>query len=242
MHIPDHFITAPVTAGATLAAVSGVTWAVMQARTDSIGTPPGAIRRTTVLAASLCGFVFAAQMVNVPVAHATSGHLVGAALAAILLGPASAILVMTTVLVVQAVVFGDGGITALGPNILNLAIVAVMASHLVWRLVRRAMPPGTSSSLLAAGLAAWASVVAASSALAVEFALGGVGAADRGAVAVAFVESHTWIGFGEGAVTVGALVVVAALTPRGDDDRTGGVGPPEVDLGIGRSMPVGSRR
>ena len=122
MHVPDGFLDArTLVATAGLAAV-GLGLALREVRRN---LPP----RRVPLIGLAAAFVFAAQMLNFPVAAGTSGHLIGAALAAVLLGPAAAIVAMTAVLLLQALMFADGGITALGANVLNLAVIAPLVAH-----------------------------------------------------------------------------------------------------------------
>ncbi|MRR10692.1 cobalamin biosynthesis protein CbiM, partial [bacterium] len=125
MHLPDGFLDAKTAALATGAAAVGVGLALRRARTS---LEP----RQTPLLGLASAFIFAAQMLNFPVAGGTSGHLMGGVLAAVLLGPAAAILVMTCVLVVQALVFADGGLTALGANVFNIGILSVCGGYAVY--------------------------------------------------------------------------------------------------------------
>jgi cobalt/nickel transport system permease protein len=123
MHIPDGFLTAPVWAALDLTGLVSVSLAARKTRAD---VEPSRIPMLGVMGA----FVFAAQMINFPVGLGTSGHLVGGALLAYMLGPALAAMVMTAILAIQALVFQDGGILALGPNVLNMAFAGVFAAYL----------------------------------------------------------------------------------------------------------------
>jgi cobalt/nickel transport system permease protein len=142
----------------------------------------------------------------------TSGHLIGAALATVLLGPAAAVVAMTAVLLLQCLMFADGGVTALGANLLNLAIVAPLVAHAVHRLVQRLAGDSLRSTLLAAGFAAWCATVAAAVACAIELAASGVVAWRT--VLVAMGSVHMVIGLAEGAITMLILVVVARSRPE----------------------------
>ena len=138
MHIPDGFLSFPVWTALDVAAVPAVAWAARQAQTDlefPAESSPGSFddRRIPLLGV-MGAFVFAAQMINFPVGLGTSGHLVGGALLAIALGPAAAATVMTAVLILQAFLLQDGGVMALGANILNMAIAGVLAGYLPYRL------------------------------------------------------------------------------------------------------------
>lgn len=130
MHIPDGFLSPPVWATLDAAAIPAVAWAARQAQTD-LERPDD--RRIPLLGV-MGAFVFAAQMINFPVGLGTSGHLVGGALLAVALGPATAATVMTAVLILQAFILQDGGVMALGANILNMAIGGVLAGYLPYRL------------------------------------------------------------------------------------------------------------
>ncbi|HNZ97834.1 MAG TPA: energy-coupling factor ABC transporter permease, partial [Thermoanaerobaculia bacterium] len=121
MHIPDGFLDLPTATGAAVLAAGGVAVALRETRRR---LEP----RQVPLMALTATFVFVAQMLNFPVAAGTSGHLIGAALAAALVGPAAAVLVLTTVVVVQCLVFADGGLLALGANLLNMALLAPVAA------------------------------------------------------------------------------------------------------------------
>ena len=207
MHIPDGFIDAPVAIVAGIVAVAGVAVSVRGAR-----------RELTEASAPLAGltavFIFAAQMVNFPVGAGTSGHLIGAALAAILIGPYAAVLAMTVVISIQALVFADGGLSALGLNLVNMALVATLVGWFVFRGGTRVLPSGRGWWMALAGAAGFLSVVAASGAFAIEFALGGNAPVSAGAVAAAMVGVHSVIGLGEGVIT--ALIIGAVLAVRPD--------------------------
>jgi cobalt/nickel transport system permease protein len=207
MHIPDGFIDAPVSAGAAVLAAGAVAVALRRSRAELDGFAP-------LLAGLVAVFVFAAQMINFPVASGTSGHLIGGALAAILVGPSTAILAMTVVLSVQAVVFADGGLSALGLNVLNLAVVAPLVGWAVFRAAHALLKHDRRAVPVAGFLAGLASVVAAALAFSLEFALGGTDAVAAQAVTTAMVAVHVAIGIVEGVVT--ALVVGAVIGLRPD--------------------------
>jgi cobalt/nickel transport system permease protein len=207
VHIPDGFIDPAVSAGAGVLAAGAVAVSLRAARRELDDF-------AALLAGLVAVFVFAAQMVNFPVGAGTSGHLIGGALAAILVGPATAVLAMTVVLLVQAVFFADGGLTALGLNVLNLAVVAPLVGYAVFRgVVLLARSKGWSVPV-AAFLAGLLSTVAAALAFAGEFALGGTEAVPAGTVTMAMVGVHLVIGVAEGIIT--ALVVGAVLAVRPD--------------------------
>ena len=154
-------------------------------------------------------FVFAAQMLNFPVAGGTSGHLLGGVLSAVLLGPSAAVVVMAAVVIVQCLMFADGGVLALGANLLNMAILGPVGGYAVYRLVRR-LAPGTRGMILAAAFAAWCSVVLAAVSCAGQLALSRV--APWSLVFSAMTHIHMVIGVGEGMIT--GLILTAILRMR----------------------------
>lgn len=203
MHIPDGFLDGrTAVAGAALAA-AGLAVALHRVRRT---LPP----RRVPLIGLAAAFVFAAQLLNFPVGGGTSGHLVGATLAAALLGPSAAVVVMSAVLILQCLMFADGGLTALGVNVFNLAMVAPLSGAAVYGAVRAVAPRGLRGRLMAAGFAAWCSTLAASVACAGELAVSGTVAWRVAFPAMAGV--HMVIGIGEAAIT--ALVVAAVARAR----------------------------
>lgn len=207
MHIPDGFIDAPTSVGAAVLATGGVAVSLRKAGEDALDS-------RAALAGLVAAFVFAAQMLNFPVAAGTSGHLLGGLLAAVLVGPWLGSLALTVVLVVQALLFADGGISALGLNVLNMAFIPAFLAYGLFLLARRVVPRTRTGVLAATALAAFASVVLASLAFVVEYAIGGNGAVDLGTAAAAMVGVHVLIGIGEAAITV--LTVGAVLASRPD--------------------------
>lgn len=206
MHLPDGFLDTPTAVASAAAAAGGVAIALREVR-ETI--PP---RRMPLLGLS-AAFIFAAQMLNFPVVGGTSGHLMGGVLAAVLLGPGGAILVLTCVLIVQCLMFADGGLLALGANVFNIAIVSVGVGWGVFRLVRRAVPmEARRSTVFAAAFAGWCSTVAASIACAGELALSGT--APWSLTFPAMANIHMVIGVGEGVIT--ALVLHAVMRARPD--------------------------
>lgn len=206
MHVPDGFLNAPVSLLAYVVAAIILSIAVIKARTQLDD-------KTAPLAGLTAVFIFAAQMLNFPVAAGTSGHLLGGALAAILVGPWVGMLVVTVVLTVQALLFADGGITALGINIINMAIVTAVVGWLVFRVgVRFVKTP--KGAAIVAGLAALVSVPASAMAFVAEYAIGGTAPVSLSAVAAAMGGVHVLIGIGEAIIT--GLVVAAVLASRPD--------------------------
>lgn len=203
MHIPDGFVdtsTAIVT-GAVAAGAVGASLRAAQRHLDDRQIP---------LVGVTAAFVFAVQMINFPVGLGTSGHLVGGALAAILLGPWMACLVLAVVLGVQAIGFADGGITALGANVLLMGIVAGIGGHYLFRGLARVLPRTRGGFLTATALTAWASVVVASAVCALLIWLGGPFGPE---VVPVMLGLHALIGIGEAAITTAVVGAVVAARP-----------------------------
>jgi cobalt/nickel transport system permease protein len=195
MHIPDGFLSLPVAGAMGLIAL--VLAFVALRRVE--GTLSD---RLVPLMGVNAAFVFAAQMVNFPVAGGTSGHLIGGTLAAILLGPWAGSLSIMVVFAVQALLFQDGGITALGANVLNMGFVGTFLGYWLYRAVRALLGDrGWFALAVAAGVASWASVMAASGLAALELACSGTVALPT--VLGAMIAVHALIGIGEAVLTVG---------------------------------------
>ena len=206
VHIPDGFINAPTSLAAGAAAAGGVGVGLRRAAQTLQ-------ERQAPLAGLVAAYIFAVQMLNFPVAAGTSGHLLGGALAAILVGPWAGALCVAVVLGVQALLFADGGLSALGLNVVNMALVTVWGGYAVFLLLRRALPATRTSVTVSAGVAAGISVVLASVAFVVEYAVGGTGGAPVGTVLAAMVGVHTLIGIGEGIITALTIGVVLGVRP-----------------------------
>lgn len=207
MHVPDGFLDAPTSIATAVVAVGGVAAALRGARRDLDD-------RTAPMAGLVAVFVFAAQMINFPVGAGTSGHLLGGALAAVLVGPWLATLSITVVLLVQAFLFADGGVTALGTNVLLMGIVGVWVGYGVFRLARRLLPQRLSSIGLASAVGAFVSVPVAAAAFTGLFAIGGQAPIPVMSVLTAMVSVHVLIGIGEALIT--ALVVGSVVAVRPD--------------------------
>jgi cobalt/nickel transport system permease protein len=205
MHIPDGFVDAPTSLAAGAVAVGGVAIAVHKSK-DVLD------ERQAPLAGLVAAFVFAVQMLNFPVAGGTSGHLLGGVLAAVLVGPWVGVLCLTVVLVVQAL-FADGGLSALGLNIVNIALVGTLGGYALFKAFRSVLPRRPSGVIVASGVAACLSVVLAALAFALEYALGGVGGVSFRTVMTAMVGVHALIGIGEGIITAMTVAVVLETRP-----------------------------
>jgi cobalamin biosynthesis protein CbiM len=207
MHIPDGFIDIPTSAAFGTLALAGTAIALKKAKTEVDD-------RTAPMAGLTAVFIFAVQMLNFPVAAGTSGHLLGGALAMVLVGPYAASLAITVVLGVQALLFADGGLTALGLNVFNLSVIAVLVSFLVFKLMVKLLPKTKSAIPLAAGIAAFVSVPISASAFTLQYAIGGNGTAPVETVLIAMLSTHLLIGIGEAVITM--LTVSAILASRSD--------------------------
>jgi cobalt/nickel transport system permease protein len=205
MHIPDGFISGPVLAICWVISLIVIGYAFIRVKRDMD-------ERKVPLMGVVAAAIFAGQMLNFPVAGGTSGHLLGAALALILLGPWAAVLVMTIVVSAQALIFQDGGIAALGANLFNMAVIGVFVSYTVYRTVQR-LSKGARWGIFVGGfLAAWTSIFIASLAAALELAFSATSPANIAVPAMALV--HSVIGLGEGLITVGALALIYAVRPE----------------------------
>ncbi len=200
MHIPDGFVSVGTAAVTWVASAGVVAYSARRAQRELQ-------ERQVPLMGVMAAFVFAAQMINFRVAAGTSGHLLGGALLAILLGPWSGTLVLTAVLGVQALLFQDGGYLALGSNILNMAVIGVWSGYGVWWLLRKLIP-GPRGVWPAGFAAAWVSVMLASFACSVELAVSGT--SPFGLVVPAMASVHALIGIGEGLITTGVVAYLAA--------------------------------
>ena len=205
MHIPDGFLDTRT--AVTMAAVSaaGLGVAIRLVRHTL------AARRVPLIGLA-AAFIFVTQMLNFPVAGGTSGHLIGAVLATVLLGPSAAVLAMSAVLILQCFMFADGGVTTLGANLFNMALLAPAVGYGVYLLVTRLVGRELRGRLFATAFAAWCSTVAASIACAAELAMSGTVAWKAGFPAMAAV--HMVIGLGEALITT--LVVAAVAKARPD--------------------------
>ncbi|MFE4023422.1 energy-coupling factor ABC transporter permease [Streptomyces sp. NPDC059101] len=217
MHVPDGFINAPVSAAAGAVAAAAVAVSLRGARRELAGTGTGGgtgADRTAPLAGLVAAFIFAVQMLNFPVAAGTSGHLLGGALAAILVGPYTGVLCVSVVLLMQGVLFADGGLTALGINISDMALTTTVVAYGVFRLLVKVLPRSRRSVTVASFAAALLSVPAAAVCFTALYALGGTTDVPIGKVFTAMVGVHVLIGIGEAVIT--ALTVGAVIAVRPD--------------------------
>ena len=207
MHIPDGFIDLPTSAAFAAASAAGIGICVRGARAQLED-------KTAPLAGLTAVFIFAVQMLNFPVAAGTSGHLLGGALAAVLVGPYAASLALTLVLMMQAFLFADGGLTALGLNVFNMSMVGVWVGYGAFLLARSVLPKTKSSVVLAAGFAGLVSVPAAAAGFVFQYAIGSTATFSVTTVLAAMLSTHFVIGIGEAVIT--ALTVSAVIASRSD--------------------------
>lgn len=207
MHVPDSFLDVPTSAATGAIAVAGVAVALRKARNELDD-------RTAPMAGLVAAFVFAGQMMNFPVGAGTSGHLLGGALAAVLVGPWTGALCISVVLLVQALFMADGGVSALGTNIVLMSLVGVFVGWGVFRLVLLVLPRRMPSVPIAAAIGALISVPVAAAVFTLLFAIGGNTDIATGKVLTAMVGWHVVIGIGEALIT--GLVVSAVAASRPD--------------------------
>jgi len=207
VHIPDGFINGATSAGFGIAAAGGLGAAVKQ-------TGKYLSQRQVPLAGLVAAFVFAAQMVNFPIISGMSGHLLGGVLAAVLVGPWAGFVILSVVLVVQGVFFADGGLSALGLNIVNMGFLGAVGGYMLYRVLLKVLPKGDRGLVLSAGIAAGLAVPIAAMGFVGQYAIGGTSSVTVGAVFTAMLGTHILIGIGEGIIT--ALVISAVVDSRPD--------------------------
>jgi cobalamin biosynthesis protein CbiM len=207
MHIPDGFIDVPTSAASVAASAIALAGAVK-----------GAKKQLSEQSAPLAGltavFIFAVQMLNFPVAAGTSGHLIGAALATILVGPYAASLALAVVLIVQAFLFADGGLTALGLNIFNMSVIAVWVSFVIFIILKKIFPKTKRWLVIATFISALISVPASAIGFVIQYAIGANASFSVSTVLGAMVGTHILIGIGEAIIT--SLTISAVLATRSD--------------------------
>ncbi|MGA8847288.1 MAG: energy-coupling factor ABC transporter permease [Nocardioides sp.] len=206
MHVPDGFFDAPTSIATGVIAATAVGLALRKARGELDD-------RTAPLVGLVAAFVFATQMLNFPVVSGTSGHLLGGAIAAVLVGPWTAVLCTSTVFLVQALLFADGGITALGTNVLLMGVTTVLVGWVVFRGLQMVLPKKTGLVPICAGLGALASVPVAALAFVGLYAVGGTADIPLGSLTAAMVGVHVAIGLGEAAITFLAVGSIIAVRP-----------------------------
>jgi cobalt/nickel transport system permease protein len=205
LHIPDGFISPVVALGGWALALVMIGIAIRQTH-HQLG------ERQIPLMGVLAAFIFAAQAINFPIAAGTSGHLLGGMLAAIVVGPWSAMLIMTSVIAVQGLLFQDGGLLVMGWNILNMGVFSTLVGYAVYAFLRRATSKKESTRLVAAFVGSWVAVEVGAVATALELAVSGTSPLQIGLPAMTGV--HALIGLGEGLITVGAVTLLRSTRPE----------------------------
>jgi len=202
MHIPDGFLSPPVWTGAWAVSAGVIGLAAKRAGRDmdDLRVP---------LMGVTGAFVFAVQMINFPVPFGTSGHLIGTVLLMVLLGPSPAVLVVTCILVVQCLLFQDGGVLALGANVLNMAVLPVGIGYPVYTWGRKLMRRSRNGWLAAAAAAAWITVVLSAVAASIEMVMSGLWPLTQSVAVMGGL--HALIGLGEAAITVAVLAFIARV-------------------------------
>jgi cobalt/nickel transport system permease protein len=206
LHISNGIVNGPVSAAFGALAVVALAICVSRARTDLDD-------RLAPMAGLVAAFIFAAQMLNFPVVTGVSGHLLGGVLAAMLVGPWVGALCVSTVLVVQCLFFADGGLTALGLNITNMALLGTAAGYVLIVLLLKVLPKTPTGLGITAFVASVFSVTAASLGFVLEFFLGGTTSFSIGQVAAAMGGVHLLIGVGEGLIAATTVATVARVRP-----------------------------
>ncbi len=204
MHLPDGFLSIPVSAIFWLTSILFILIALARVNRE-LG------EREAPVMGVLAAAVFAGQMLNFSVAGGTSGHLLGAALATIILGPWPTVVVMTAVVSVQALLFQDGGLVARGANLFNMAVIAPFVAYFVFRICQRLAKEEKWGIFVGGFAAGWTSVVIASLAVALQLSFSGTSPANISIPAMGSI--HMLIGIGEGLITVGALSLIYAARP-----------------------------
>lgn len=201
LHVPDGFLSTAVQIFLWILSLIAIAFTLRRVNND-LG------ERQVPLMGVLAAVIFAGQMLNFAVAGGTSGHLMGAALATILLGPWAGILIMTCVVSIQALIFQDGGLLALGANIFNMGVVGVTVSYFGYQTARRLLGTARWSLLVSSFIAAWLSIEASALAVALQLSISGNVPVNLAIPAMAGV--HALIGIGEGLITAGALAFLYA--------------------------------
>lgn len=206
MHVPDGVVDAPVSLAAGAVAVAGVALAIRGSRRELDD-------RTAPMAGLVAAFVFSAQMINFPILGISSGHLLGGVLAAVLVGPWTGALCVAVVLLVQGFLFADGGLTALGVNVTDMALVTVLVGYAVFRGLVRLLPRSRRSVVAASFVGALVSVPAAAAVFLVWYSLGPVTEVSMDKVVPVMLGVHVLIGLGEALITAATVASVLAVRP-----------------------------
>ncbi len=206
MHVPDGFFDASTSVGAGVV-TAGTLAVCLKKASDELND------RVAPLAGLTAAFIFALQMLNFPVASGTSGHLLGGALAAVLVGPWAGTLCVALVLLVQGLLFADGGLTAYGLNVLLIAIIPAFVGYALFRAIRLLRPATSGAVVGASGIAAFVSVPVAAAVFAILYGIGGAVDLSFGAVLGTMVGVHALVGIGEALITAAVVSAVVSVRP-----------------------------
>jgi len=207
MHVPDGFINAQVSAATGVISV-GTLWAYIRNAKNLVAD------RLIALTGMMSALIFVLQMINFPIAAGTSGHLLGGALAVIVLGPSLGVICISIVVVIQSLLFADGGLSALGVNVLNMAIITSLTGWLIITSWKKLFGDSRFSLISGSVIAGLLSVVFSSIAFVLEYAIGGTVSVPLGSVFIAMISTHLFIGLGEGIIT--AIIISLLLRVRSD--------------------------
>ena len=207
MHVPDGFINAQVSIGSGIVSFATL-WAYVKNAENLVAD------KLIALTGMMSALIFVLQMINFPIAAGTSGHLLGGALAVVVLGPHLGIICISIVVVIQSLLFADGGLSALGINVFNMAIVTSLVGWLVITSWKKLFGEANISIISGSIIAGLLSVIFSSIAFVFEYALGGTVAVPLSSVLLAMLSTHLLIGLGEGIIT--ALIVSLLLRVRSD--------------------------
>jgi len=206
MHIANGIVNGQVSAVFAVISLVALAFCVLRSRADLDD-------RLAPMAGLVAAFIFAVQMLNFQVLPGVSGHLLGGALAAVLVGPWVGALCVATVLIVQCLLFADGGLTALGLNVFNMALLGTAAGYLLIAGLLRVLPKTASGVATTAFIASVVSVVVASQGFVLEYWMGGTTQLSLGAVSATMAGVHTLIGIGEGLIAATTVATVAKVRP-----------------------------
>ncbi len=207
MHVPDGFMNVTMSAATGLISF-GTLWAYIRSAKDLIAD------KFIALTGMMSALIFVLQMINFPIAAGTSGHLLGGALAVVVLGPRLGLICLSVVVIIQSLLFADGGLSALGVNVLNMAIVTSATSWFIVKYWIKFIGKNKTSIVTVSVLAGILSVVFSSIAFTIQYAIGGTISIPVGTVLIAMVTTHLIIGLGEGIIT--ALIITLLMRVRPD--------------------------
>jgi cobalt/nickel transport system permease protein len=204
MHIPDGFLSHGINAATFVVSAGACAYGVKRVN-RTFG------EREVPLMGVTAAFIFAAQMINFPVAGGTSGHFLGAVFSSVLLGPWAGLLIMTIVLVVQCLGFADGGLTAIGSNILNMGVIGALGGYGIFIFLYTLFQKSRRGFFTALAISSWFSIVMGASAAAVELAISGTSPLKVALPAMAGI--HATIGIGEAIITTAAVSLILKTRP-----------------------------